>query len=63
MDACPACTASLARDSAPHCQSPTCVWLTCGKCKTRISPDGETYYGATIWGNSNGYLKAAEKPK
>lgn len=63
MDACPACTASLARDSAAHCDSPTCIWLTCGKCHTRISPDGETYFRTGIvWGNNNGYIKAADKP-
>ena len=61
MDTCPACTASLARASAPHCDSPTCVWLVCGKCRTRISPDRETYFrDGVVWGNSTGYIKAAE---
>ena len=62
MVACPACTASLARDSKPHCESPNCIWLTCAKCGTRIAPDLETYYRANgdalMWGNRDGYLKA-----
>lgn len=58
MDACPCCTASLAREGKPHCASPGCAWLACGKCGARISPDLETYYGTRVWGNADGYLKA-----
>jgi hypothetical protein len=62
MDACPACTASLARRGKPHCTSPNCIWLTCLACGTRIAPDLETYYRVSdtsvIWGNGEGYLKA-----
>ena len=57
MDACPACTASM-RDGKLHCTSPGCVWLVCGKCKSRINNENGTYYGARIWGNPNGYIKA-----
>jgi hypothetical protein len=57
MDACPACTAST-RDANLHCTSPGCVWLICGKCRSRINNDTGTYYGKTIWGNPAGYIKA-----
>ena len=57
MDACPACTASM-RDANLHCTSPGCVWLICGKCRSRINNENGTYYGKTIWGNPSGYIKA-----
>lgn len=58
MDACPACTASM-RDAVLHCTSPGCIWLICGKCRSRVDNETGTYYGATIWGNNDGYLKAS----
>ena len=57
MDACPACLASM-RDANLHCTSPGCVWLICGKCRSRINNDTGTYYGKAIWGNPSGYIKA-----
>gem|GEM_PF-3846825 len=57
MNACPACTASM-RDAKLHCTSPSCVWLRCGKCGCRVDNDTGTYYGPTIWGNPDGYIKA-----
>lgn len=61
MDTCPACGVGL-HHADPHCESPTCCWLTCAKCGTRIAPDLETYYRANgdgvVWGNRDGYLKA-----
>lgn len=58
MDACPACTAST-RDAKLHCQSPGCVWLQCGKCRTIIDNNTGTYYRpGTLWGNPDGYIKA-----
>ena len=57
MNACPACTASM-RDAKLHCQSQSCVWLTCGKCQCSIDNEAGTYYGANVWGNADGYLKA-----
>jgi hypothetical protein len=56
MEACPACTASM-RDGLLHCESQECIWLKCGKCGVTLGDDG-SYFGAGIWGNEDGYLKA-----
>jgi hypothetical protein len=62
MDACPACTASLRRRGKLHCTSPTCPWIICLTCGATINVDTEAYWNAKqmIWGNPDGYLKAAE---
>jgi hypothetical protein len=46
------------RDAKLHCTSPTCVWLRCGKCGCRVDNDTGTYYGPTIRGTPDGYIKA-----
>ena len=46
------------RDARLHCTSPNCVWLVCGKCRTKIDNDQGTYFGPTYWGNPDGYIKA-----
>lgn len=61
MESCPACTASLVRNAKPHCESKTCGWVKCAKCKCVIEPDNAAYFRhGTIWGNANGYLKATD---
>jgi hypothetical protein len=46
------------RDGDLHCDNEDCIWFRCGKCKATIDVEHGTYWTATVWGNSEGYLKA-----